>query len=294
MGRIIAICNQKGGVGKTTTAINLSASLAAAEKKTLLVDLDPQGNATSGLGISKHAVQESIYHVLIGKKTMLEVIRPTELAFLQVAPSNTDLAAAELELVEIVSRETRLKAGIKSILWEYDYVIIDCPPSLGLLTLNGMTAAETILIPVQCEYYAMEGLADLYRTIQLVRARLNPTLKVRGVVLTMFDGRNNLSHQVAQEMKNHCRDHVFEAVVPRNVKLSEAPSHGKPVLLYDVKSKGTESYLQLAEEMLKLDAEEDRLIAEQHAAAKAEESKSDTSSGEPIVETGVVEEGRTA
>lgn len=294
MGRIVAICNQKGGVGKTTTAINLSASLAAAEKKTLLVDLDPQGNATSGLGISKYAVQESVYHVLIGKKTMLEVIRPTEMAFLQVAPSNADLAAAELELVEIVSRETRLKNGIKSILWEYDYVIIDCPPSLGLLTLNGMTAAETILIPVQCEYYAMEGLADLYRTIQLVRARLNPTLKVRGVILTMFDGRNNLSHQVAQEMKNHCRDYVFEAVIPRNVKLSEAPSHGKPVLLYDVRSKGTESYIQLAEEMLRADAEEDRLMAEQHAAAKIEETAAQTASEQAGTEVKVVDEAHSA
>lgn len=253
MAHIIAICNQKGGVGKTTTAINLSACLAAAEKKTLLIDMDPQGNATSGLGFDKRAIQKSSYDLLIGQDSPTELMLQTEIVHLKIIPANNELAGAEVELVPMLSREMRLKNALKLIANDFDYIIIDCPPSLGMLTLNAMTAAESLLIPVQCEYYAMEGMADLYRTVQLVREHLNPNLNVRGIVMTMFDGRNNLSNQVVNEVRAHFKETVFRVVIPRNVKLSEAPSYGKPIVLYDLESKGSQSYFALAAEVIELD-----------------------------------------
>ncbi len=250
MAEIISICNQKGGVGKTTTAINLAAGLAAAEKRTLLIDIDPQGNAGSGLGIDKHTIKSGIYNVLIGEIKAEEVVIPTSLEYLKLIPSNTNLVGAEIELLDNVSRETILKRALNTISSEYDYVIIDCPPSLGLLTLNAMVASNSVLIPVQCEYYAMEGVADLSRTIQLVKERMNKDLKVKGIILTMFDGRTSLSRMVADEIKKHFKESVFEVIIPRNVKLAEAPSFGKPILLYDVRSKGALSYFDLAKEIL--------------------------------------------
>jgi len=264
MSHIISICNQKGGVGKTTTAVSLSSSLAAAEKKTLIIDMDPQGNATTGFGIDKRTISNSIYEALIGRKTIKESVSDTEIEYLKIIPSNNNLAGAEVELVSMMSRETRLKVALREFKEEYDYIIIDCPPSLGLLTLNAMTAADSILIPVQCEYYAMEGMADLYHTIQLVKANLNPGLKIRGIVLTMFDARNNLSKQVASEIKTYFKEDVFEVVIPRNVKLSEAPSYGKPILLYDVTSKGARSYFDLAREVIAMD-EKPELLASNDA-----------------------------
>ena len=250
MAQVIAICNQKGGVGKTTTAISLSASLAAAEKRTLLIDVDPQGNSGSGVGIDKYDVSQSIYHVLIGRAQIPVVIRKTEIPFLHVCPSNPDLVGAELELVGLVSRETRLKAGLRPVLDDYDYIIIDCPPSLGLLTLNALTACHYVIIPVQAEYYAMEGLADLQKTVHLVKGLLNPELEILGVLLTMFDSRNNLAHQVSDELTKHFGEKVFRSVIPRNVRLSEAPSHGKPIILYDIKSPGAARYLEFAQEVM--------------------------------------------
>ncbi len=250
MAEIIAVCNQKGGVGKTTTSINLSAALAAAEKRTLLIDLDSQGNATTGMGVDKYGVPNSIYDVITGEMGAETVLRETEIEYLKLIPSNTSLVGAEVELVGIVSRETRLKAALDPIRGNFDYIVIDCPPSLGLLNLNALVAADSVLIPVQCEYYAMEGIADLQRTISLVKGSLNPHLSVRGIILTMFDSRNNLSRQVQSEIRNHFKEAVFHVVIPRNVRLSEAPSHGKPILLYDVSSKGAQSYFELAKEVL--------------------------------------------
>lgn len=252
MAEIIAVCNQKGGVGKTTTAINLSAALAAAEKNTLLIDLDAQGNATTGMGFEKHRIENSIYNLLIDEIDAELSIQETALPLLKMIPSNPSLVGAEIELVGFVSRETQLKHRLAKIKDQFDYIIIDCPPSLGLLTLNALSAADSVLIPVQCEYYAMEGIADLQRTISLVRERLNPELKIKGIILTMFDARNNLSRQVQDEMRNHFKSSVFQVVIPRNVRLSEAPSHGKPIFLYDINSKGAISYLDLAREVLNL------------------------------------------
>ncbi|MCX8119042.1 MAG: AAA family ATPase [Desulfobacterota bacterium] len=250
MARVICIANQKGGVGKTTTAVNLSASLAVAEKRVLLVDIDPQGNSTSGVGLEKGETNGTIYQALLKGSGLKEIIRKTSLAFLDLVTANTDLIGAEIELVGEKDRERRLAHLIREVEADYDYIFIDCPPSLGLLTINSLTAAHSVLIPLQCEYYALEGLGQLLKTIRLIKQSLNPRLEIEGILLTMFDIRNNLSHQVAEEVRRHFKEKVFQTVIPRNVRLSEAPSHGKPVLLYDIHSKGAESYLNLAREML--------------------------------------------
>jgi len=247
---ILAIANQKGGVGKTTSAVNLASCLAAAEQKTLLIDLDPQGNATSGLGIAKHDLTRSIYDVLVQRTPLLEVTVSTHLEYLDLAPSNTQLVGAEIELVSAFARETRLSNAIQAIDGAYDYVLIDCPPSLNLLTINAFTAATGVVVPVQCEYYAMESLTELVKTIQLVQTHLNQRLQIEGIVLTMYDMRNNLARQVAGEVRNYFGEKVYGTVIPRNVKLSESPSHGKPIILYDVQSKGAKSYLELTKELV--------------------------------------------
>lgn len=252
VGRVICISNQKGGVGKTTTAVNLAASLAAAERKTLLLDLDPQGNAGSGLGVGREgAPRGTIYDALLGGRALSQVVYPTELRYLEVVPANPDLTGAEIELVGMERREYRLKEALAPLVPAYDYLLIDCPPSLGLLTLNALTAADSVLIPLQCEYYALEGLSQLLSTVELVRLGLNPGLKTEGILLTMFDVRANIAHQVAEEVRSHFPELVFRSVVPRNVRLSECPSFGKPILLYDIRSKGCESYLSLGNEIMK-------------------------------------------
>lgn len=252
MGKVIAITNQKGGVGKTTTTVNLGASLAKLGNKVLLVDIDPQGNATSGVGVDKGELDHCIYNLIIGDTKAEDVIVHTEFENLSIIPATIQLAGAEIELVSAISREEKLKRSLESIQDEYDFILIDCPPSLGLLTLNALTAATSALIPVQAEYYALEGLSQLLNTIRLVQKHLNRNLLIEGVLLTMFDARTNLGVQVIEEVKMYFQDKVYESVIPRNVRLGEAPSHGKPITVYDPRSKGAELYLELAKEVLSI------------------------------------------
>jgi len=250
LGRIIAVANQKGGVGKTTTAVNLAAGLALAERKTLLIDLDPQGNATTGLGVDKTGLQRTIYHVLLEGVRIEDARIGTDLEFLGLVPSDIDLVGAEIELVAVDDRERRLKQALAPVKGSYDFIIIDCPPSLGLLTLNALTAADRALVPLQCEYYSMEGLAHILHTIGLVKEKLNPNLEIEGVVLTMFDGRTSLAAQVKSEVQGHLQRQVMQTIIPRNIRITEAPSHGKPIMAYDLRSPGSTAYLELTKEVL--------------------------------------------
>jgi len=250
MGKVIAIANQKGGVGKTTTAINLGASLAAADMRTLLIDLDPQSNAGSGLGIRKGSYSRSTYHVLVQREPLASILQPTELEALFVAPAGRELVGATVELVHEEDRDQRLKSAVQPLLDAYDYILIDCPPSLDILTVNALIAAYSVLIPIQCEYFALEGVSELMETIRHIRRVRNPELQIEGVLLTMFDERTNLSHQVMDDLKVFFGDQLLSTIVPRNIRLGEAPSHGRPILLYDIKSKGAESYIRLAKEII--------------------------------------------
>jgi chromosome segregation ATPase len=251
MAKVISIANQKGGVGKTTTAVNLSACVASCGKKVLLIDIDPQGNATSGLGVLADK-DKSIYNVLVDDLDMASTIKPTMIKNLKVCPANINLAGAEIELVSMVSRETRLKNAIESVKDGYDYIFIDCPPSLGLITLNSFTASDSVLVPIQCEYYALEGLGQLINTINLVKKHLNSAIEVEGVVLTMFDSRTNLSAQVGEEVEKYFGNKVFQTIIPRNIRLSEAPSHALPINLYAPESKGADTYQRLAKELIEI------------------------------------------
>lgn len=249
LGKIISIANQKGGVGKTTTSVNLGACLAYIGKKVLLIDIDPQGNATSGAGIDKGEVHQCIYDVLVDDVDINKVIKETAVENLFAVPATIQLAGAEIELVPTISREVRLKRAVDQVKHKYDYILIDCPPSLGLLTLNALTASDSVLIPVQCEYYALEGLSQLLNTVRLVQKHLNNDLMIEGVLLTMLDARTNLGLQVIQEVKKYFQNKVFQTIIPRNIRLSEAPSHGQPIIVYDPKSRGAEVYLDLAKEV---------------------------------------------
>jgi chromosome partitioning protein len=250
MGKIIAVANQKGGVGKTTTAVNLAAGLAVEEKKVLLVDADPQGNATSGSGIPRMMSRKTLYNAIVNNEALENIILPTELPLFFVIPSDKNLAGAEIELVEIQKREFILKNLLNQLKEDYDYIIIDCPPSLGLLTINGLTAADSLLVPIQCEYFALEGVTELFDTLARLRRGLNPQLAIEGLLLTMYDERTNLSAAVAQDLRDFYGTQVLKTVIPRNVRLAEAPSYGKPIILYDIRSRGAESYMQLAKEIL--------------------------------------------
>ncbi len=250
MGRVICIANQKGGVGKTTTSVNLAASLALEKQRVLLIDLDPQGSASSGLGVRDLAGKPTTYDVIMGERSIAESIIQTQIEHLSLLPAHRDMVGAEVELVTVIGREFRLTQALKPVRDQFDVIVIDCPPSLGLLTVNGLSAADAVLIPLQCEYYALEGLSALLDTIELIRARLNPALAIDGILLTMFDTRNSLSHQVSDEVRRHFPDRVFRTVIPRNVRLSESPSHGIPAALYDPASKGAQAYIDLARELI--------------------------------------------
>jgi chromosome partitioning protein len=249
MSKVVALANQKGGVGKTTTAINLGASVAACERRVLIIDLDPQANATSGVGLSK-TDDRSMYPVLAGELSLSEIVKPTDLPMLFIAPSSVDLVGAEVELRDGADREFRLKKAIESVAADYDYIFIDSPPSLGLLTINGLVAADSLLVPMQCEYFAMEGISQLMNTVERVRESLNPELEIEGIALTMYDDRMNLTRQVAEEVRNHFGGKVYKTLIPRNVRLGEAPSFGKPIILYDIRSRGSEAYVSLAKEFI--------------------------------------------
>ena len=250
MGKVIAIANQKGGVGKTTTAINLGASLAAADMRVLLIDVDPQSNATSGLGIRKRSYFRSTYHVLVQGQSLSSVLQPTELDSLFVAPASRELVGATIELAQEIDRDQRLKSALEPLIESYDYILVDCPPSLDILTVNALIAAQSVLIPIQCEYFALEGVSELMETIRQIRRLRNPDLEIEGVLLTMFDERTNLSHQIMQDLQSFFGKQLFTTIVPRNIRLGEAPSYGQPILLYDIKSKGAESYIRLAKEII--------------------------------------------
>lgn len=250
MGRIIAIANQKGGVGKTTTAINLSACLAEKGQKVLAIDMDPQGNMSSGLGLDKNSVEKTIYDLIIGESEVEEVLQKNALENLDILPANVDLSAAEIELIGIDEKEYIVKKAIEKIKDAYDYVIIDCPPSLSMLTINAMTTADSVLVPIQCEYYALEGLSQLIHTVELVKERLNPVLEIEGVVFTMYDARTNLSLQVVENVKDNLQQNIYKTIIPRNIRLAEAPSYGMPINQYDAKSAGSDSYRRLADEVM--------------------------------------------
>jgi chromosome partitioning protein len=292
MGKVIAIANQKGGVGKTTTAINLAASLAATEYSTLLLDIDPQANCTSGIGLEAEEIDASIYEVLIGEVPAAEAVVTTEMPFLDMLPSHINLVGAEIEMIDEMKREKILSNALPQIRRKYDFVVIDCPPSLGLLTLNSLTAANSVLIPVQAEYFALEGLGQLLNTIKIVRQHLNPDLEIEGVLLTMFDTRLNLSNQVAQEVRRYFGDKVFETIVQRNVRLSEAPSFGKPAILYEASSKGAKNYMALAREILEKNQEflEDHHANENGEAESANAAEAADSSTEDDSVSGAIGE----
>jgi len=268
MGKIIAICNQKGGTGKTTTAINLASSLALAGKRVLLVDIDPQGNSTSGLGIDKHSLKSSIYHLLLSHSPLNEIVQKTAINNLELIPSNIELTGAEIEMVGMVAREIQLRQALQSVKENYDFIFIDAPPSLGLLTLNSLVAADSVIIPIQCEFYSLEGVSQILKTINLIKQALNPALEVEGVLLTMADFRTNLTSEVIKEIRNYFKDKVYQTIIPRSVRLSEAPSFGKPISLYDKNSVGAKKYDELAQEILNPQA---RINTQQDLPAVPEE-----------------------